>query len=63
MMVSREVWYEIYNGDLYRVSENDGPRFMRRGPERISVLLCTVEEAQETLPEEFAKAVKRTSND
>lgn len=62
-MTGREVWYEIYNGDLYRVSENDGPRFMRKGPERISVLLCTVKEAQEILPEELAKAVKRTSDD
>lgn len=62
-MNGREIWYETYNGNLYRVSENDGPRFMRKGPERISVLLCTIEEAQEIFPEELAKAMKRTPND
>jgi hypothetical protein len=61
-MNGRERWYEIRDGDLYQVSENDGATFLRRGAERTTILLCTVEEATTAYPEELAKAKGRTDD-
>ena len=55
-MSAREFWYTIENGDLYRISENDGHSYIRKGPQRIKILLSTVEEARKAFPMELAKA-------
>jgi len=57
-MNGREVWYAIRNGNLYEISENDGYAFMRKGPERVEVLLCPVEEAKTAYPRELEKSLK-----
>lgn len=61
-MNGREHWYVIRNGNLYKVTENDGYTFMRRGPERITTFLCTVEEAATAYPEELAKAERKNDD-
>jgi hypothetical protein len=55
-MSAREFWYTIENGNLYRISENDGHAYIRKGPQRIKILLSTVEEAQTAFPKELAQA-------
>lgn len=55
-MSAREFWYTIENGDLYRISENDGHSYIRKGPQRIKIFLSTVEEARKAFPMELAKA-------
>jgi hypothetical protein len=57
-MRGREVWYIIKDENLYEVSENDGATFMRKGPERIEVFLCSEQEAKTAYPNELAKALK-----
>ena len=55
-MSAREFWYTIENGNLYQISENDGHTYIRKGPQRIKILLSTVEEAQKAFPIELTKA-------
>ena len=56
-MGSREKWYTIRDGHLWQVSENDGHAYMKRGPQRVEILLCTVEEAAHEFPDELAQAM------
>jgi len=52
----REKWYEVRGDSLWQISENDGHAYMRSGPQRIEILLSTVEEAKTAFPEELALA-------
>ena len=50
MTKQRETWYYIKDGGLYRHSENDSYRLMRRGLEEEDEFIMTVEEAKEKEP-------------
>lgn len=52
-----DVTYHISKGHLYKDIENDGPTYMKYGPETISTCLCTVEEAKEQYPEIYERLV------
>ena len=56
-----DITYYIKDGMLYKDVENDGATFMRRGPERQIIPLCSVEEAEEKYPSELQRAMR--SND
>ena len=60
-MSAREFWYVIENDNLYRISENDGHAYIRKGPQRIKIFLSTVEEARKAFPVELAKAHLKSS--
>lgn len=53
--------YYVKDGVLYKDVENDGATFIRRGPERQIIPLCSVEEAREKYPNELQRAMR--SND
>ena len=51
-----ESWYCVKKGNLYRHTENDGYRMMRRGAEPHDEFLMTVEEAKVKCPGRLAEA-------
>lgn len=59
-MSSREVWYFIEDGYLWRHEENDGWVAYRNGLEKKDDKLCRLEDAQTMYPKEFAKAYDYT---
>lgn len=63
MSSQRETWYEIKDNELWQISENDGYAYMRKGAQRVEILLCTVEEATTAFPTELAKAIGEHTND
>lgn len=60
-MAQYERWYKVEEGNLYEIIENDGHAFMRKGAERMKILLCTVEEAVEAYPKELSQATGVTN--
>lgn len=56
-----DIVYYVKDGVLYKDVENDGATFIRRGPERHTIPLCSVEEAREKYPNELQRAMR--SND
>ena len=52
-----DVTYYIKDGMLYKCRENDGPTFLRHGPEEQVIALCPIEEAVEKYPEELKRAL------
>lgn len=61
MSSQRETWYEIRDGNLWKISENDGYAYLRQGVDRTEILLCTEEEAPHAYPEELANAIGATN--
>jgi hypothetical protein len=53
-----DITYYIKDGVLYKDEENDGATFLRRGPERHTTPLCSVEEAKEKYPSELERAMR-----
>lgn len=51
-----ETFYYVEDGMLWKEIENDGQTFMRRGPETVRRMLCSVEEAKTKYPRELAQA-------
>ena len=50
-MGAREIYYYIDEAQmLHEVSENDGDTFMRKGPQRIDVVVCAVKDALTKYP-------------
>ena len=56
--MSTDVFYYIKDDVLYKGIENDGPRFLRKGPERVTFPLCSVEEARTKYPDQLSRAMK-----
>ena len=57
-----DVYYFVSDGYLYREVENDGPTFLRRGAEKYTECLGTVEEAQSKYPEKLERAMRGVKN-
>jgi hypothetical protein len=52
-----DVVYYIENGMLIKDIENDGATFLKRGPERQIIPLCSIKEAEEKYPDELKRAM------
>ena len=57
-----DVVYFVDKGHLFKDVENDGAAFLKRGPERYTEYLGTVEEAKIKYPQELARALRGTEN-
>ena len=55
-MSSKEKWYFVKKGILYKHTENDGWAFLKKGPQEEDELLMTVEEAKIKCPHRLEEA-------
>jgi hypothetical protein len=56
--MSKDVTYYIDEGYLYKSVENDGPTYLKYGPEIDITRLCTIDEAVEKYPEQLKRAFR-----
>jgi len=61
-MSATDRWYEVRNNMLLEIHENDGPTFMRHGPERSETVICPVEVARIKYPAQLAEALGENRN-
>jgi hypothetical protein len=50
--------YHVREGYLYKHRENDGPTYLKHGPQEQIICLGTVEEAAIKYPEQLARATR-----